>query len=115
MNETRLTVTDMTTSFRALEAVAEAHPQLPTALFHLRGTTLAAEQVIDVQFHHAPEAFAAWCDAFNVDTGLLESRSTGFGFYTQAVVRYAGVTFVLVLDHRDEVWQEKRELEVVAA
>lgn len=115
MTETRLTVTDMTTSFRALEAVAEAHPLLPTALFHLRGTTLAAEQVIDVQFHHTPEAFTAWCNAFNVDTARLETRSTGFGFYTRAVVRYAGVTFVLVLDHRDKEWQETRELEAVAA
>ncbi|MPY47070.1 hypothetical protein [Streptomyces acidicola] len=100
-----LNLTDMTLSFRALETIAETHPHLPAALFHLRGTTLAAEQVIDVQFHHDPDAFTAWCDVFDIDTALLETRSTGFGHYTRAVVRYAGVTFVLVLDHHDREWR----------
>ena len=109
LTATRLNLADMTMSFRALEMVAETHPHLPTALFHLRGVTLAAEQVIDVQFHHAPDAFAAWCEAFDVDTAPLETRSTGFGYYTQAVIRYAGVTFVLVLDHLDKEWRTQPE------
>jgi hypothetical protein len=100
-----LSLTDMTTSFRALETLAEEYPQLPAATFHLRGVTLAAEQVIDVQLHHEPDGFAAWCDAFGVDTAPLETRGTGFGYYTRAVVRYAGVTFVIVLDHLDREWR----------
>ncbi|MFI6491274.1 hypothetical protein [Streptomyces sp. NPDC050564] len=102
---TALCLTDMTTSFRALETLAEEYPQLPTATFHLRGVTLAAEQVIDVQLHNQPDGFAAWCEAFEIDTTLLETRESGFLYFTRAVVRYAGVTFVIVLDHRDRQWR----------
>lgn len=102
---TVLNLLDMTTSFRALETLAEEYPQLPTATFHLRGTTLAAEQVIEAQLREQPDGFAAWCKAFDVDTAGLETRSTGFGHYTRAVVRYAGVTFVITLDHLDREWR----------
>lgn len=100
-----LNLTDMTTSFRALETLAEEYPQLPTATFCLRGVTLAAEQVIDVQLYQQPDGFAAWCEAFQVDVEALETRSNGFNHYTQTVVRYAGVTFVITLDHLDREWQ----------
>jgi hypothetical protein len=106
---TSLKTADMIPAFRALETVAENHPALPYATFHIRGTTLAAEQVIDVQIHHDAEAFAAWCAAFDIDTGPLEARSTGFHYYTRAVTRYAGVTFVITLDHRDLEWRTLAE------
>lgn len=102
---TVLNLLDMTTSFRALETLAREYPQLPTATFHLRGTTMAAEQVIDVQLYQQPEGFTAWCEVFEIDTATLETRSNGFNHYTRAVVRYAGVTFVITLDHLDREWR----------
>lgn len=113
---TALTVADMSTAFRALDAVAVLHPHLPAATFYVRGTTLVAEQVIDVQIRENAESFAAWCAALNIDTQPLESKSTGFHYYTQAVTRFAGVTFVIVLDHADAEWRPVPVLaEAVAA
>ncbi|MEV0556316.1 hypothetical protein AB0I27_23040 [Streptomyces sp. NPDC050597] len=113
---TALTVADMSTAFRALETVAENHPQLPAATFHVRGTTLGAEQVIDVQIREDADSFAAWCAALDIDTQPLQSRSTGFHYYTQAITRFAGVTFVIVLDHPDVDWRPAPVLaEAVAA
>lgn len=113
---TALTMADMSMAFRALEAVAEAHPDLPHATFHLHGTTLVAEQVVDVQIYRDADAFTAWCAAFDIDTQPLETQSTGFHYFTRAVTRYVGVTFVLVLDHMDREWRQAPVLaEAVAA
>ena len=102
---TALTVADMTTAFRALETLAETHPGLPYAGIAIRGTTLVAEQVIDVQLWRDPDGFVAWCEAFDVDTDSLSAQSTGFNYFTQAVARYAGVTWVIILDHLDREWR----------
>lgn len=113
---TALTVADMSTAFHALETVAEIHPGLPYAAIAIRGTTLVAEQVVDVQLWHNPEGFEAWCAAFDIDTAELEAQSTGFHYCTRAVTRYAGVTWVIVLDHQDLEWRTAlTEPEAVAA
>lgn len=109
---TALTTADMLTAFRALETIAETHPELPYATFHVRGTTLAAEQVIEVQIDRdLTDAFAAWVAAFEmadsqVTTSVLPG---GFGYSTRAVTRYAGVTWVIYMHHRDEAWRPARE------
>lgn len=102
---TALTVADMSTAFHALETVAETHPDLPYATISIRGTTLFAEQTVDVQLFRDPEGFAAWCKAFEIDTDTLKAQSTGFHYFTRAVTRYAGVTWVIVLDHLDLEWR----------
>lgn len=113
---TALTMADMTPAITALESLTVNHPQLPAALLHIRGTTLGAEQVIDVQIRQNADSFAAWCAALDINTQPLQSRSTGFHYYTQAVTRYAGVTFVIVLDHPDADWRPAPLLaEAVAA
>lgn len=113
---TALTMADMTPAITALESLTVNHPQLPAALLHIRGTTLGAEQVIDVQIQNDPDAFAAWCAALDIDTAPLESRSTGFHYYTQAVARYAGATFVVYLNHSAPEWRPAPALaEAVAA
>jgi hypothetical protein len=98
-------MTDMTPAISALESVTLNHPSLPAALLHVRGATVGAEQVIDVQFNHDAEAFAAWCEAFEVDDSKLDTREGAFNWHTTTVTRYAGVTFVLYLNHRQPAWR----------
>jgi len=102
---TALTVADMSTAFQALETVAENHPELPYAAISIRGTTLVAEQTVDVQLYRDPDGFTAWCKAFKIDTDSLEAQSTGFHYFTRVITRYAGVTWVIVLDHLDLEWR----------
>lgn len=112
-----LTTADMIPAFRALESIAETHPELPYATFHVRGTTLAAEQVIDVQLNKGDaDAFAVWVAAFNMTDDQLTTRpySTGFGFHTTAVARYGGVTWVICLTHIDEAWRPAPEAAMAA-
>lgn len=102
---TALTMADMTPAISSLESLTVNHSDLPAALLHVRGTTLGAEQVIDVQFNHDAEAFAAWCEALEIDTDRLEPREGTFNWHTTAVTRYGGVTFVLYLNHRTAAWR----------
>lgn len=113
---TVLTMADMTPAVRALESVTLNHPSLPAALLHVRGTTLGAEQVIDVQFNHDADAFAAWCKALEIADDRLATSEGTFNWHTTTVTRYGGVTFVLYLNHRLPAWRpEVIEIAEVAA
>lgn len=112
---TALTMADMTLAINALESITVNHQNLPAALLHVRGTTLGAEQVIDVQFNHDAAAFAAWCEALEIGDDRLDTREGTFNWHTNTVTRYGGVTFVLYLNHRFPAWRPEPVIEEVAA